>query len=185
MSQTINLLPEKIKKVTRVSTKEEVFALRLEGKKFVLIKSGGKLYVVFVNKSDAGLIRIAVGKHKCNHCANFYNHKTGRLCPKIADCPEDIARNYTYSAIEAIKESKRVEKYDFIAEGAECVNFDRGYFLVGECSNFRPNDRGEERMNEKERSREWFDRQRELTEELKEQKPMQREVLCRFGYNPR
>ena len=130
-------------------------------------------------------IRSALGKHKCGDCANFYNERTQSLCPKIADYCEEVCRTYTASVIDAIKESKRIEKYDFIEEGAECVNYDRGYFAVGECLLFQPNAEEDRQMKERELSREWLERQRELKKEFEEPKPLSEEMLRDFGYATR
>lgn len=183
MSQTINKLPEKIKSSMKEVSKEQLFLLRLEKKSFVVIKSGGKLYVAFSKNADMLKIRTAIKMHRCRNCANFFNEKTRRLCPKVADCSEEVCRTYTHSEVDAIRESKRIEKYPFIREGIECVNSIGSFIVVG-CSNFQENPTDEDRMNEKELSRQWHERERELAKDFANQEPGLRERLYNFGYGP-
>jgi len=182
MSQTINTLPEKIKSSMIEVSKEQIFLLRLQKKSFIVIKSGGKLYVAFLGNANMLKARAAITRnHKCRNCANFYNEKLRKLCPKVADFSEEACRTYTRSDEEAIRESKRIEKYPFIKEGMECVN-SIGSFIVAGCSHFKENAIDEDKMNEKERSRQWYERERELSKEFERQTPGPRERLYNFGY---
>ena len=182
MNQTINALPENVRNSLKEVTTKEIFELRLKREPLLIIKSNDKLYVI-VCKDEKTIedIKAPFENHKCSNCANFFNNKTKQLCPKVADIFIESYRGYS-NLEEDLKESKRIEKYSFITGGIEYTNSAGGFFVVSECSRFKPN--GLRTFDEKEASREWFDTERVLTKELKESREEYCNVFYQFGYTP-
>ena len=148
MEKTMEKLPEEIKNSLKELTIEEVINLRLTApeKRFVIIKSGDKLYYTSIrSREQLEGIRSAFGKHLCCDCGNFFCN--GELCPKVADLSEETYRQDFITKREAVIESKRIEKYPFVIVGVEYFNSQnkqKEYFVVEECSRFaKPNDQAE------------------------------------------
>lgn len=154
MNQTIKNIPEEIKSLLERGfeevSKEFVLKLRITRKQFYLIKIGEKFYVSLEKTEIESESKIPKNKkslepHHCSSCANFYNKKRGCLCPKVADGSEEACRRYTGSDIEALAESKRMEKYPFITIGFEEVNIPDGSFIVLGCTSYEEEKKDSER----------------------------------------
>lgn len=136
MNQTISMLPEEIRKYFKKVTPIEVLKLRLSGKPHIIIKSDNEFFA-YSEKStrdSADELKHFFEEHKCPSCGNFF--RNGKLCPKVSDCSVTTCRRFVNSDLEAIKDSKRIEKYSFVIEGIEYFNVDREYLIVSKCMNY-------------------------------------------------
>lgn len=113
-------------------TPEELFEVRMSEQRGVVYKKDGRLFYTPVN---------------CNvilyHNEEF--HLCGKNCSRVCvDCPRtrDLTVPYqmkfTLDKAKAVENSWRIEKYDFITEGAEGFNMngDRDSCLVISCENY-------------------------------------------------
>ena len=137
MNQTIKTKLEELEAIIeefhedfQMLSKEAIVRLRLGKKRFGLLKLKEKFYVFpYRTRGDVEKTEKIVKKiracfsniHCCASCANFYNEQQKKLCPKVEDGSEEVCRRYTNSDIDAITESKRMEKYPFITIGFEEV----------------------------------------------------------------
>ena len=159
MSQAIDRIPESVRNSMQEVTNLQILEMRVKPKKFAVFADNGKFYIYSGEKANIIKIRSVMGKHLCSDCANFYDEKTRKLCPKVADpSSKDDCRAYTNSDFEALVESKRIEKYPFIKEGLECVNYSKGFFTVTECSRFKAC-KQIDRLDADEIAKMWFERE--------------------------
>jgi len=140
MERTMKQLPEEIKDSLKEVSIEEIAEERAKGKIGIVLKYGDTNYMyIFSNtkvrakEREKEEIRYILGSHLCNSCDI---EQSGKLCPKIADASADTCKRYHADVIEAIMDSKRIEKYDFIRQGIECFNSLKEYFVVSECSHY-------------------------------------------------
>ena len=127
MKQTINI-PDEIRDSLKEVSAEEILKLRLEGRRFVLVKIGDKLYLLTDRKKKKD-IKYAFGSHLCSTCKMY----RGTLCPKVFDIPLKTCQE---QYIDAVKYSKRSEKYSFITASVESANFVDDFFIVSSCRKF-------------------------------------------------
>jgi len=166
MKQTINI-PDEIRDSLKEVSEEQILRLRLEGRRFVLIKTGDKLYFL-TDRKKKETIKYALGNHLCSKCMMY----RGTLCQKVFDAPFKTCQE---QSIDAVKYSKRSEKYSFITASVESVNLADDFFIVSACRNFKKEERKEakkettiEKNTNKDSTEEWWDmRRRKLEESLR------------------
>ena len=133
MKQTVTSLPDETKKYLKEVEKEEILQRRLGRRSTVVVKEGKKYYIL-TNCKKNNSMRHIFGEHLCSKC----DFAKGGLCPKISDMPKEETEKRGYDILEAIIESKRIEKYPFITKGVELFNATREYFVVSECRRYIP-----------------------------------------------
>ena len=166
MKQTINI-PDEIRDSLEEVSEEQILKLRLEGRRFVLVKIGEKLYLLTERKKKA-TIKYALGNHLCSKCMMY----RGTLCPKVFDIPLKTCQE---QSIDVVKYSKRSEKYSFITASVESVNLADDFFIVSACNNFKNAEKKEvkketpeEKSTNKDDTEEWWEmRKRKLEESLR------------------
>ena len=113
-------------------TPEELFEVRMSEQRGVVYKKDGRLFYTPVNSNVI-----------LYHNEEF--HLCGKNCSRVCvDCPRtrDLTVPYqmkfTFDKAKAVENSWRIEKYDFITEGAEGFNMngDRDSCLVISCENY-------------------------------------------------
>ena len=116
-------------------TTAELIHLRLSKKPGVVYKRNGKLYYASV----PGDLKIS-GKE-----SDFDQHLCGKNCHKVCDgCPRTHALTVSYQKrlgkkfVEAVRDSWRIEKFNFIDEGVEAFNmyWSNDAFIVLKCNKF-------------------------------------------------
>lgn len=113
-------------------TQEDLLEVRLSNQQGVVYKKNGRLFYTPVNSNVI-----------LYHNEEF--HLCGKNCSRVCvDCPRtrDLSvpyqMKYTFDKEIAVANSWRIEKYDFITEGAEGFNMngDRDSCLVISCENY-------------------------------------------------
>ena len=116
---------------------EEVERRRLAKEPTFVVMSEGKLYLTDVGMDFPRLVKNLDEKdHLCTLC-KYCNPVN---CIKVRDCSEELYMKEGYVPFEAMKMSKRIEKYPFIRFGYEVFGIikENEVFGVDECANFYP-----------------------------------------------
>jgi len=131
MKWTIEKIPENIRMTLQKTTEEKVFIDRLNGYRGAVIKIGDDLFTSSKKPSD---LHHALGSHLCSSCKMEIN---SHLCPKVQDLSMESCRRNTSTEVEALKDSKRLEKYDFITLGVEGYGMKNDFLVVCECERYK------------------------------------------------
>lgn len=161
MKQTINI-PDEIRDSLKEVSEEQILKLRLEGRRFVLVKIGEKLYLL-TDRRKKETIKYALGNHLCSKCMMY----RGTLCPKVFDMPFKTCQE---QSIDAVKYSKRSEKYSFITASVESVNLADEFFIVSACRNFKKEEKKEttaEKSTTGDSAEDWWDMRKRKIQEAK------------------
>lgn len=137
MEQTIERIPEEIRGLIREVNEKEIFIRRFKRRRGVVIKIAQKLYLIDDPSIDMlNTLKILFNDTLCARCEICRN---GELCTKVADRAKEYTKRIELSPIDAIRESKRLEKYPFVLQGIEAFNYPMGdeFLLVLECKNFK------------------------------------------------
>lgn len=119
--------------ITRV-TRSQIKNYRLDGKPYCLIKSNGR-YVIAPIPDNLSLTNVTC-KHLCSVCDHcFARPESEGGCSKICDLSADEYSDLSEN--QAIDESMRLEKYDFITTGFETIGTNgANVFIVMNCNHF-------------------------------------------------
>lgn len=118
------------------TSSEELLRFRLKKKPIVILKFYDRLYYCDVPKDFKYLAKINLGPHLCSNCKNCSASRQFG-CKKVADLSFQTLYTMIYhNSTKSMKESKRIEKYDWITLGLECINTDIEYFPIVRCINY-------------------------------------------------
>ena len=121
------------------TTAEEIQHRRLMKEPTFVVMAEKKLYMSAVNMDFPRLVKnLEEKEHLCPSCR--YCGASVHGCIKVRDCSEELYIREGYIFSEAIKLSKRIEKYPFIKFGYEVFGIvkENEVFSVDECDNFKP-----------------------------------------------
>lgn len=114
-------------------TRERILRLRLSMQSACIIKANDKF--AFTNVQHDLNLSNAFAKHLCTKCIHCLARNNNNGCKKVYDLSPSEFTNI--SRREAIKKSKRLEKYDFIKRGIETFGcYPYNAFIVLQCDNF-------------------------------------------------
>lgn len=141
MKQTIkqpeflSRLPETVKKKIQKVETQKLFELRLTETPLFVIKIPEGFYVLPYDRKIEDMnrekVKYVLGDHRCGRCANISN------CPKVRDAFKDAAKKWCATNREAVRDSKRSEKYPFVKKCVELINSTDDFFIVASCDNFK------------------------------------------------
>ena len=125
----LNIQKDEVYKFREV-TSEELLQIRMSKQPGVVYKKGGILFVATVKRSMS--VYTLGKKHLCaEECL-----RVCRGCPRTRDITVAYQQRIGKSFTQAVYNSWRIEKYDFVIEGIEAFNMgaDKDAFFVFSCA---------------------------------------------------
>lgn len=124
----------------KVISKEELLTKRISKKPGFVYKFGDFLFYTALPKGVTPNDSVANAKHVCSaqghSCCVHLSAETDEEggCAKVRDIPMEFFKiEYPERLLSYVKDSNRIEKYDFITEGYESFNTSNNLFVVLNC----------------------------------------------------
>lgn len=124
----------------KMISKEELLTKRLSKKPGFVYKIGDFFFYTDLPKAVTPSDSFANSKHICSAqgvpCCTHLSAKADEEggCAKVRDIPMEFYQiEYPEKLLSYVKDSNRIEKYDFITEGYETFNTSNNIFVVLDC----------------------------------------------------